>query len=151
MRHNFSKIEFPKLTDTQCIEYWFIRLESWFRLQQIHDETVLFEAIVASLTPQLFDQVVDIIISPPNEEPYQKLKAAIIKKIAYSEYTRVDKLLSSFDCPTWRTTSESSSRGNSTRGCYTRRENSSRVLASSFASNNSRRSLNSPRTSLRIG
>lgn len=66
MRHNFSKIEFPKLTDTQFIEYWFIRLESWFRLQQIYDETVRFEASVASLTKQLFDQVDDIIISPPN-------------------------------------------------------------------------------------
>lgn len=91
---NFGRIEFPKLTDTQSVEYWFIRVESWFRLQNIVDETVRFEAIVASLTPQLFDQVVDLIITPPEEEPYKKLKTAIIEKFADSEYTRVDKLLS---------------------------------------------------------
>lgn len=93
-RHNFSKIEFPKFTDTQCVEYWFLRLESWFRLQQISDETVQFESVVASLTPQLFDQVVDLVVSPPSEEPYKKLKKAIIEKFADSEYIRVDKLLS---------------------------------------------------------
>lgn len=92
-RPNFSRIEFPKLTNTS-VEYWFIRLESWFRLQNISDESVRFEAIVASLTPQLFDQVVDIITSPPQFEPYKKLKAALIDKFTDSEYTRVDKLLS---------------------------------------------------------
>lgn len=91
---NFSRIEFPKLTNTQSVEYWFIRLESWFRLQNISDENVRFEAIVASLTPQLFDQVVDIIATPPEVEPYKKLKAALINKFTDSEYTRVDKLLS---------------------------------------------------------
>lgn len=93
-RPNFSRIEFPKLTDTHSIEYWFIRLESWFRLQNISDEVVRFEAVVASLTPQLFDQVVDFIIAPPAVEPYKRLKAAIIEKFTDSEYTRVDKLLS---------------------------------------------------------
>lgn len=93
-RPNFSRIEFPKLTDTHNIEYWFIRLESWFRLQGISDEVVRFEVVVASLTPQLFDQVVDIIIAPPKAEPYTRLKASIIEKFSDSEYTRVDKLLS---------------------------------------------------------
>lgn len=91
---NFGRIEFPKLTDAQSVEYWFIRVESWFRLQKIVDEVIRFEAIVASLTPQLFDQVVDLIVTPPEEEPYKKLKKAIIEKFADSEYTRVDKLLS---------------------------------------------------------
>lgn len=91
---NFSRIEFPKLSNTHSIEYWFIRLESWFRLQNIVDETVRFEVVVASLTPQLFDQVVDVIITPPAVEPYKCLKAAIIKKFADSEYTRVEKLMS---------------------------------------------------------
>lgn len=93
-RPNFSRIEFPKLTNTQSVEYWFIRLESWFRLQNITDENVRYEAIVASLTPQLFDQVVDIITAPPQIEPYKTLKAALIAKFTDSEYTRVDKLLS---------------------------------------------------------
>lgn len=93
-RHNFSRIEFPKLTNAQSVEYWFIRLESWFRLQNITDESVRYEAIVASLTPQLFDQVVDIITTPPQVEPYKTLKAALIEKFTDSEYTRVDKLLS---------------------------------------------------------
>lgn len=91
---NFSRIEFPKLTNTQSVEYWFMRLESWFRLRNITDESIRFEAIVASLTPQLFDQVVDIVVSPPQSEPYKKLKAALIDKFTDSEYTRVDKLLS---------------------------------------------------------
>lgn len=91
---NFNKIEFPKLSDNHSVEYWFIRIESWFRLQNISDESVRFEAIVASLTPQLFDQVVDLIINRPEDNPYQKLKTALIEKFTDSEYTRVDKLLS---------------------------------------------------------
>lgn len=94
VRANFSRIEFPKLTNTQSVEYWFIRLESWFRLQNITDENVRYEAIVASLTPQLFDQVVDIVTAPPQIDPYKTLKAALINKFTDSEYTRVDKLLS---------------------------------------------------------
>lgn len=93
-RPNFSRIEFPKLANAQSVEYWFIRLESWFRLQNVTDESVRYEAIVSSLTPQLFDQVVDIITAPPQVEPYKTLKAALIEKFADSEYTRVDKLLS---------------------------------------------------------
>lgn len=93
-RPNFGRIEFPKLTDAQGVEYWFIRVESWFSLQGIEDETVRFKAIVASLTPQLFDQVVDLVVTPPDHEPYKKLKAAIIEKFADSEFTRVDKMLS---------------------------------------------------------
>lgn len=93
-RPNFGRIEFPKLTDTQSVEYWFIRIESWFSLQEIVDEKVRFRAVVASLTPQLFDQVVDLVVTPPDEEPYKKLKEAIIEKFADSEFTRVDKLLS---------------------------------------------------------
>lgn len=93
-RPNFSRIEFPKLTDTQSVEYWFIRIESWFGLQNINEESVRFQAVVASLTPQLFDQVVDLVVTPPAEEPYKKLKEAIIEKFADSEFTRVDKMLS---------------------------------------------------------
>lgn len=93
-RPNFGRIEFPKLTDTQSVEYWFIRVESWFGLQNIVDEAVRFQAVVASLTPQLFDQVVDLAATPPAEEPYKKLKEAIIEKFADSEFTRVDKMLS---------------------------------------------------------
>lgn len=93
-RPNFSRVPIPVLSDTQSVEYWFIRLESWFRLQNITDELTRFETVVASLTPPLFDQVADIIITPPATEQYAKLKAAIIEKFADSEYTRVDKLLS---------------------------------------------------------
>lgn len=93
-RPNFSRVPIPVLSDTQSVEYWFIRLESWFRLQNITDELTRFETVVASLTPPLFDQVADIIITPPTTEQYAKLKTAIIEKFADSEYTRVDKLLS---------------------------------------------------------
>lgn len=83
-RPNFSRVPMPILSDTQSVEYWFIRLESWFRLQNITDETIRYEAVVAPLTPQLFDQVVDLITSPSETEQYTKLKAALIEKFADS-------------------------------------------------------------------
>lgn len=90
----FHRIEFPRLDNERNIEYWFIRLESWFKLQNIGDSIVRFEAVVSTLTSQLFDQVVEIISNPPEENPYGVLKAALIRKFADSEHTRVDKLLS---------------------------------------------------------
>lgn len=93
-KHIFGKIEFPKITSNLTIEHWFVRLESWFRLQDVQDEVVRFEAVVASLTPELFDQVIDVVVSPPQNNPYKVLKATLIAKFTDSEYTRVDKLLS---------------------------------------------------------
>lgn len=91
----YARLPFPVLSGSANIEYWFRQLESWFSLQGIVDEKVRFETVVASLTPALFDQAVEVINNPPAANAYSKLKGTIIDRFADSEYTRVNNLLSS--------------------------------------------------------
>lgn len=93
--HSYSRLPFPTLTGSSNIEYWFRQLESWLTLQNISNDKIRFETVVASLTPTLFDHAVEVINEPPETGSYIKLKTVIIGRFADSEYTRVNDLLSS--------------------------------------------------------
>lgn len=93
--NQYARLPFPVLSGTANIEYWFRQLEAWFTLQHITDDQIRFETVVASLTPTLFDQAVDVIQNPPETDAYKKLKITLINCFADSEYTRVSNLLSS--------------------------------------------------------
>lgn len=95
INQSYARLPFPTLTGSSNIEYWFRQLESWFTLQNITNDKIRFETVVATLTPTLFDQAVEVINEPPETESYIKLKTVIISRFADSEYTRVNSLLSS--------------------------------------------------------
>ena len=51
-----------------------------------------FKYIVASLSPKYATKVRDLILSPPDTDPYDKLKAELIKHTAASEQLRLQQL-----------------------------------------------------------
>ena len=58
---------------------WFAQVEAQFATRDITSEQTKFSYIIASLQPEIAQEVRDILITPPNETPYQHLKDELIK------------------------------------------------------------------------
>ena len=75
-------------------EIWFAQVEAQFHTKGLKSELTKFNYVVASLQQEVATEVRDIITAPPNEKPYTKLKAALVKRTTVSEQTRLNRLLS---------------------------------------------------------
>ena len=53
--------------------------------------------VVASLAPEFAAEIRDLLISPPEHDPYNTLKAALIQRTQKSEQARLRELLSTAD------------------------------------------------------
>lgn len=76
-------------------EIWFAQVEAQFQTRGVTAEATKFAYIVASLQPEIALEVRDILVEPPQAEPYKKLKAALVKRTSVSEQKRLNKLLTS--------------------------------------------------------
>ena len=54
-----------------------------------------FKYVVTSLSPEYATEVRDLLLQPPNENPYDVLKEQLVKQTATSEQRRLQQLLSS--------------------------------------------------------
>ena len=54
----------------------------------------MFDYVVANLTPDITIEIHDLILRPPEGNPYNVLKAQLIKKTAAFEQKRLQQLLS---------------------------------------------------------
>ena len=73
---------------------WFAQAESQFELAAITRQRTKFNYVVAQLNQQQASEVEDIIIAPPEQEPYDRLKAELIRRLSMSREQRVRQLLS---------------------------------------------------------
>nr|XP_054750181.1 uncharacterized protein LOC129255885 [Lytechinus pictus] len=69
-------------------------VEAQFHTKGITAEITKFNYVVASLQQEVAMEVRDIITAIPADNPYQKLKAALVKRTTVSEQTRLNRLLS---------------------------------------------------------
>nr|XP_054749205.1 uncharacterized protein LOC129254718 [Lytechinus pictus] len=69
-------------------------VEAQFHTKGITAEITKFNYVVASLQQEVAMEVRDIITAIPGDNPYQKLKAALVKRTTVSEQTRLNRLLS---------------------------------------------------------
>lgn len=72
---------------------WFAQIEGQFIISGITADTTKFYHVIAQLDHQYAAEVKDIIINPPREGKYEKLKAELIKRLSESQEKRVKQLL----------------------------------------------------------
>ncbi|CAH2087681.1 unnamed protein product [Euphydryas editha] len=74
-------------------EIWFAQVEGQFAISGITSDTTRFNYVIGHLDPQYSKEVKDIIIAPPVENKYERLKFELIKRLTASKEKKVQQLL----------------------------------------------------------
>ena len=78
-------------------QIWFAQVEAQFATRGITVQRTKFDHIIACLSPEYATEVRDLILNPPGDEPYDKLKKALTDCTAASEQRRLQQLFSTED------------------------------------------------------
>lgn len=76
---------------------WFTQVEASFRCRRITSQTTMFSYVTAILPNDIATEVIDVLDPMPTEEPYDKLKSAILKRTTVSDEARLQHLLSGIE------------------------------------------------------
>ncbi|KAH6948740.1 hypothetical protein HPB50_026098 [Hyalomma asiaticum] len=76
-------------------QLWVAQVEATFDLHHISSEISRFRHLLCNLSPEVTQEVADIIAAPLNNAPYQRLKQSIIDRTTTSESARLRRLLTS--------------------------------------------------------
>ena len=77
-------------------EAWFVQAEANFRARRITSQQSKFNLVVISLDADTVDGVLDLLEVPPEEDPYDQLKARLVQSFKIS---KVDKIKRALECP----------------------------------------------------
>lgn len=74
-------------------EIWFSQLEGQFANAGISSDTTKFYYVISQLDRQFSKEVKDIIVNPPENNKYAKIKAELIKRLSDSRERKMQQLL----------------------------------------------------------
>ena len=66
-------------------EIWFVQVEAQFTTKGIVAQKMRYDYVVSSLTPEFAMEVHDLLLNPPADNPYDTLKAQLVKRTTASE------------------------------------------------------------------
>ena len=98
---------------------WFAQVEAQFLTRGITSELTKYSYVIASLQPSIAQEVRDLLINTPADQPYTKLKEELIKRTSESEQKRLQKLLTTEELGDVKTLAITAQNGATTRGSYT--------------------------------
>ncbi|KAH6937597.1 hypothetical protein HPB50_001886 [Hyalomma asiaticum] len=78
-------------------QLWFAQVEATFDLRPISLEISRFRHLLCNLSPEVAQEVVDVIAAPLNDAPYQRLKQSILDRTTKSESVCLRHLLTSVE------------------------------------------------------
>lgn len=74
-------------------EIWFAQIEAQFENAGVTNDVTKFNSVVSHLDPQFSKEVKDVIMSPPTNNRYEKLKTELVKRLSASQEKKVKQLL----------------------------------------------------------
>jgi hypothetical protein len=72
---------------------WFAQAEAQFSLAGISSERTTFHYVISQLDQRYAAEVEDIITSPPQQDPYSKLRTQLLKRLSLSREKRAHRIL----------------------------------------------------------
>lgn len=72
---------------------WFCQVENLFITRRITSQQTKYAYIIASLQPEVAQEIRDLLLRPPTEDCYDVLKAELIRRTSESEQKRLRQLL----------------------------------------------------------
>jgi|APCry1669189000_1035189.scaffolds.fasta_scaffold93070_1 hypothetical protein len=72
---------------------WFALAESRFRMKGIFDEWVRYDHVVSALSRDSLRLVLDLVTSPPEDDPYTCIKERLQSSHQLTDYQRIEQLL----------------------------------------------------------
>ena len=75
-------------------EIWFAQADAQFEIKNISTSRAKFYHAVSALPQDVAGQVLDLIRSPPKDDPYQVLRTRLVRLYTLNEYQRFESLVS---------------------------------------------------------